>query len=283
MEYRSRGFWKLDQNSIWVGLENSVRSAFSEEQQSRLMEMESKSWWFVYRAGVIVDQMKRFFDPSKLTLDIGAGNGYTSTYACSHGFRVGIVEPTYAACVHAKSRGIEEVNCGIVTEQTIVDESLEQVILLDVMEHIEDDNGFMEILNRKLVRNGMILITVPAFMFLWSSNDVGAGHYRRYRKRELCKLLINRGFDICYRSYFMSFLVAPVFIFRVLLEKIGLRKNRTSMDREEREKLFHSEFRQRKGVIKAFLTFFERIERSFLRVGRSMPIGNSLIVIARKK
>ena len=60
------------------------------------------------------------------------------------------------------------------------DAYLEQAMLLDVLEHIENDKEFLILIKKKLKINGRLLITVPAFEKLWSSEDDAAGHFRRY-------------------------------------------------------------------------------------------------------
>ena len=64
------------------------------------------------------------------------------------------------------------------------------ILLLDVIEHIEDERTFLtEIINNHLDSGGYLLITVPAFNFLYSSHDRYLGHYRRYNLKELVCLI----------------------------------------------------------------------------------------------
>jgi SAM-dependent methyltransferase len=63
------------------------------------------------------------------------------------------------------------------------------VVMMDVLEHIEDDYAIFEDIRNRLGANAYYFITVPAFMSLWSGHDVFLGHYRRYRLNMLQKLL----------------------------------------------------------------------------------------------
>jgi pimeloyl-ACP methyl ester carboxylesterase len=68
-----------------------------------------------------------------------------------------------------------------------IDNSL--VVMMDVLEHIEDDYAILEDIKKRLGNQAFYFITVPAFMSLWSGHDVFLGHYRRYRLSMLQKLL----------------------------------------------------------------------------------------------
>ena len=272
-----------EQTSFYIGENNAKKTAFSDEQQNGLLDLEADSWWFSYRAQVIIDKMDRFFDKLKITLDVGGGNGYTSGKAQKSGYKMGLIEPSFTACKNAKHRKIDTVCCGTVTDDSIYDSSIDQMLLLDVLEHIEDDRAFLKLLKNKLTDNGFLLITVPAFMCLWSSEDVSAGHYRRYRLKELCSLIKKIGFRIRYKSYFMSFLFIPILVIRVLFEKIGIIKSQEACTAEEQKKIAISQFKKRKGIVNLVLEMFENLEKSLMKNNNAIPFGTSIIVVAQKR
>ena len=271
-----------EKQSLYISVNNTVSTAFADEQQDELWDIEDDSWWFPYRAHVIIDKMERFFKKNKLTVDVGGGNGYTSSKAKKAGYYTAVIEPTFSACRHAKQRGIDMVCCGTVANDSINDNSVDQILLLDVLEHIEDDKGFLELLYRKLTKDGKLLITVPAFMCLWSSEDVSAGHFRRYRINDLSKLLSDVGFEINYKNYFMSFLFLPILIIRVWFEKIGLLKPTQTRSKEESQEIAQSQFKKRKGLVSFVLNLFERIEKMLMKKSNSLFCGSSIIIVAKK-
>ena len=282
--FLNKNRWTFDENnSFYIGENNAGATAFSDEQQDGLMDLEDDSWWFSYRAQVIIDRMDKFFDKSKITVDVGGGNGYTSGKAQKIGYKMGLIEPSFTACKNAKHRKIDTVCCGTVTDDSIYDNSIDQMLLLDVLEHIEDDRTFLKLLKKKLVDNGLLLITVPAFMCLWSSEDVSAGHYRRYRIKELCSLVKKCGFRILYRSYFMSFLFFPILLIRVLFEKIGILKPQGTRTPEEQKEIANSQFKKRKGIVNFVLEVFEKLETTFMINSNSIPFGASILIVAQKK
>jgi 2-polyprenyl-3-methyl-5-hydroxy-6-metoxy-1,4-benzoquinol methylase len=64
------------------------------------------------------------------------------------------------------------------------------VLLMDVLEHVQEDNKFLaEIVDGYLAKGGNLIITVPAFPFLYSRHDVYLAHYRRYGRRQLVRLI----------------------------------------------------------------------------------------------
>ena len=283
MNVLKAGKWTFDEEqSIFIDMNNTVSTAFDAEKQDGLWDIEDDSWWFPYRADVIIDKMNCFFDKSKLTVDVGGGNGYTSSKAKEKGYYTAVIEPAFSACRHAKQRGIDMVCCGTVTNDSINDNSVDQILLLDVLEHIEDDKSFLELLYRKLAENGELLITVPAFMCLWSSEDVSAGHFRRYRINNLCKLLSDVGFEIQYKNYFMSFLFLPILLIRVWFEKLGLLKPAQSRSKEESQEIARSQFKKRNGIVSFGLNLFEKIEKKLMKKNNSVFCGSSIIVVAKK-
>lgn len=246
--------------SLGHGEDWNNTTAFDDRTQDQLFQIEDGSWWFQYRAEVIVTLMCRYFDKYVQTEDIGGGNGYTTSAAAENGFWMQLLEPSERACKNAELRGINAL-CGVLSEDYPDDGAYNQVLLLDVLEHIENDEGFLSLLHRKMAWGGILLITVPAFQCLWSSEDDAAGHFRRYRKRKLMKLLMDNGFDILYCNYFMCFLFLPVFILRAGFERVGLLKRHEQRSEEEKRKIMENQFKTKNRLVSRVLHFFEQAEK----------------------
>ena len=99
------------------------------------------------------------------------------------------------------------------------------ILLMDVIEHIENDNSFLcNLYNKKYISNSTyFLITVPAFQFLFGEHDIFLEHFRRYSNSTLKKLVQNCGFKIDKIGYFFTILLIPR-IFNVLIERIQNKK-----------------------------------------------------------
>jgi SAM-dependent methyltransferase len=83
----------------------------------------------------------------------------------------------------------------------VADNSAPCIFALNVIEHIEDDSGAIREIRRKLKPGGILLIYVPAFACLWTGLDEKLGHYRRYTKTSLRRLVEQEGFAIEHLRY----------------------------------------------------------------------------------
>jgi SAM-dependent methyltransferase len=115
-----------------------------------------------------------------------------------------------------RRRGIEAVERVRPGPLPFEDGTFDLVTALDVVEHVDDDLGMLRELGRVLAPAGTLLISVPAFRFLWGPQDEVSHHKRRYRARELRERLDAAGFDVRRLSYFNSFLFPPIAAVRVL-------------------------------------------------------------------
>ena len=105
----------------------------------------------------------------------------------------------------ANSNGIETINFDSINSSEFSN-SFNLITLFDVLEHIENDHNALLHLNKLLKNQQFILLTVPAFNFLWSDHDDALSHYRRYTKKTLSLVLENSGFKIIRISYFMTWI-----------------------------------------------------------------------------
>ena len=255
------------------------KSVYSAEEEDKYYRVEDDSWWFQHRADIILEKMWQYFDKSKLTADVGGGNGYTTCKAKESGFNMLLVEPSERACQNALSRGLKTCN-NTVSDTFPSDGEWDQVLLLDVMEHIEEVGSFLNNIKRSLGKEGMLLVTVPAFMRLWSSEDDAARHYRRYTNEILRASLDEAGFEVLYSSYFMSFLYYPILLMRVFGEKIGLLKPCWQRTKDEEKKIMDTQFKTKNGMVSLVMNYMRKKELKRLRTG-TYNKGSSLIAVAK--
>jgi hypothetical protein len=144
--------------------------------------------------------------------------------------------------------------------------------LFDVLEHVEDDTGFLNEIHRCLTPSGRLYMTVPAMPWLWSYDDVAAGHYRRYTLRELTTKLQKGGFSVLFSSYLFVPLPFPLLALRSLPSMFG----RRSLPQNTYAPLHQP----------AKTTLLNRLldlEGKFLSKGRPLPVGTSCLVVAEKR
>jgi SAM-dependent methyltransferase len=235
--------------------------------------VEDESFWFQHRNDIIVRVLRRF-PPGGTLFDIGGGNGCVAAALERSGFPVVLVEPGAAGARHAARRGLRQVVCATVAEAGFAPHSLPAVGLFDVIEHIEDDADFLRGLCRVMRPEGRLYVTVPAYPALWSAEDDHAGHRRRYSRKTLAAVLTAAGFEIEYLTCFFWFLPLPVWVFRTLPSRLGIR-SATSVRQTSRE---HSAG----GSAQRWL--LDRLlacERGRIANGRLVPFGGSCLAVAR--
>lgn len=103
------------------------------------------------------------------------------------------------------------------------EKQFDTILAFDVLEHIEKDDQFiMEELLPRLKKGGTVLITVPAFSFLFSDHDDALGHYRRYTLSSLIKKLEQASLKVKLSGYFFFSLIFVRFLQRILKRKTKL-------------------------------------------------------------
>ena len=168
----------------------------------------------------------------------------------------------------AKSRKICPVKEGKLPNDIPFRNNFDLVCLFDVLEHVEKDDLSLSKIFNKMNANGMIVLTVPAFQFLWSEMDSQAHHYRRYNKKKLNTLLIKNGFRVEYSTYF-NFFLFPVIGLSIFLYKIFKIKYEAN-----------SIFSIPKYLNTILINIFK--SESYFLPKICFPFGISLMIIARK-
>lgn len=241
-----------------------------------LFEIEEGSYWFGHRNKIILEVFNHY-PPSGAFFDIGGGNGFVAKGLQQAGHEVVLVEPGPQGALNAKKRGLEQVICSTLEDAGFHEDSIPAAGFFDVLEHIEDDVGFLKQLHRYLRNDGLLYATVPAHRWLWSHEDVAAGHFRRHTITSMKQLLDQTGFELEYATYFFRHLVLPIFLLRTMPTAVGLRKS-TSADSTKNE---HS---APQGMLGRMFTRWEAGELKRIQQGkRNTWYGSSCLVVARKR
>ncbi len=145
-------------------------------------------------------------------LDVGAGSGEFTRQLLDHGLaeRGLCVDPAYEA------ERVDSHNGHEIAFVRKVDEVSQRLILMmDVLEHVDDDLGLLRAYTDRMPTDGRVLITVPAFQFLWSGHDVFLEHRRRYTLSELEQVVREAGLRVVRGRYFFGALFPLVAAIRV--------------------------------------------------------------------
>ncbi len=268
------GNLRLNPEGIWQ-TSQSQELSYPADGNERCFQLEDTSFWFRHRNNCIAEVFKRF-RPDGPILDVGGGNGYVTRRLLDEGMEAVLLEPgTQGAWNGRVRRQIPQVVCGTLQDAGFEPESVPAIGLFDVLEHIEDDAGFIRDLHRVLCPGGLLCLTVPAWSWLWSPSDDQAGHFRRYRLGDLERLL-RPMFTLEYASGFFLALVAPIFLLRALPWRLGL-CGQGGVLSDEKEHGADSGLSSR--ILKRLLD--REIPR--IRRGEKIPFGASCLIMARKR
>lgn len=134
-------------------------------------------------------------------LDVGAGSGFFSKKLLSD------TAAKEAWCVDISYEGDSNALASgkpIHFRRSIDKVNADLVLLMDVLEHVDDDVGLLKDYVEKVPSGARFLISVPAFQFLWSGHDVFLEHKRRYRLNEMEGVARQAGLAVRYGAYYFG-------------------------------------------------------------------------------
>jgi len=192
-------------------------------------QAEDRHWWYRGRRTVIERVVEALGLPADARiLDAGCGSGRNMVELARHGSVTG-VELSEASMALARERGCGDVVAGSVLEMPFADDSFELAVSLDVIEHLDDDHAALRELRRVVAPGGALLVTVPAYQWLWSGHDVINHHRRRYTRRSMKRAAEAAGWQQVRTTYFNSLLL-PVAILLRILDRINKKPTESSLD-----------------------------------------------------
>ncbi|HEV2998774.1 MAG TPA: class I SAM-dependent methyltransferase, partial [Solirubrobacteraceae bacterium] len=158
-------------------------------------QAEDRHWWYRGRRRVLELVIARLgLPPGARILDAGCGSGRNMIELARHGEVTG-VEISDASAALARDRHVGEVIEGSVLDMPFDDGAFDLAVSLDVIEHLEDDREALRELRRVVAPGGALLVTVPAYQWLWSHHDEINHHHRRYNRRTLLAAASDAGWE----------------------------------------------------------------------------------------
>jgi SAM-dependent methyltransferase len=197
------------------------------EQQTH--RAEDRHWWYQGRRRVLERTIERLELPKHARiLDAGCGSGRNMVELAHHGVVTGI-ELSRTSVELARERDVGEVLEGSVMDTPFDDASFDLTVSLDVIEHLEDDVGALRELRRVTKPGGALLVTVPAYQWLWSGHDEINHHHRRYNRRTLLTAAESAGWHLEHSTHFNSLLLPAAILLRAL-ERFKPSTTKSSLD-----------------------------------------------------
>ena len=163
-----------------------------------------RHWYYRSKAAAL----RRMVGPlrPRRILDIGAGSGFFSRHLLAE------AGAQSALCVdigYASDRDDSEAGKPVLYRRDTGATDCDLVLMMDVLEHVDDDRGLVRHYASKVPAGAHFLVTVPAFRFLWSGHDVFLEHKRRYRLDEAEAAMRDSGLQVVRGAYYFG-LVFPL-------------------------------------------------------------------------
>tara|TARA_B100001989_G_C24550951_1_gene474686 strand:- start:4791 stop:5531 length:741 start_codon:yes stop_codon:yes gene_type:complete len=243
-----------------------------EAQAKKQLYSEERNWLNRGRVTLLGNLLASVKEIDGPVLDIGAGSGHAIPTLKQYG-EVDAIELAPEAQEYLKQKPVRT----IYTEglpQIKVDQSYKTIVGLEVLEHIEDEKGAISWVDNHLDDNGYLLLTVPAYQWLFGPHDVANQHFRRYTKGRLLKALPEY-YTLVRSGYFITglFPLAVASKLAFLLKNKMKKKDQTIKKQSSNLPKFAD---------KIFFTIL-KLEAEMAKLGISMPFGLTVYVLAQKK
>lgn len=258
---------------------SATRRSYDHMYSSLLFAAEDRHFWFRARNLIVAALVHQFCAGKmfgRLILEAGCGTGNVLRVlegACPHAIIVGM-DVSAQSLRYARQR----TACALVRGDVRLPpfgRQFDMIALFDVLEHLPDDVQVLQDLNTMLTENGMLLLTVPAHLLLWSTFDEESYHCRRYELDEIRTKLTLAGYRVVYLTQFMASIFPLIWL---------MRRPRMSICRhlaQDRSRTCEiaSELRV-PPVINELFVFLLSQEARLIAQRRKLPIGTSLLAMA---
>lgn len=163
-----------------------------------------RHWYYRSKAAALGRAVGRL--APRHILDVGAGSGFFSRHLLAEG------GAQSALCVdigYPADRDDSVAGKPVLYRRDTGPTDCDLVLMMDVLEHVDDDRGLVRLYADKVPSGAHFLATVPAFRFLWSGHDVFLEHKRRYRLAEIERTMTDAGLEVVHGAYYFG-LVFPL-------------------------------------------------------------------------
>lgn len=239
--------------------------------------VEARSFWCRSRIRIVRGIIAAYADRSRPLdmLDIGCGiGGMVGGLQSLGGLNLTGSEIYLSGLKYARSRLPGASFIQLDATKIPFTGAFDIVGAFDVLEHIEQDETVIASVRDALRPGGLFLITVPQYPWMWSHLDDIVHHKRRYTRGELRRKLRAAGFEVLRTTSFVSLLFPPMVLSRLL--------SRARARQADTTKEFESEVNL-PGPLNAAFDLMMRVDEALIAMGLSLPMGGSLLAVARKR
>ena len=227
-------------------------------------DLYRRHWWWRVREEILLDRIARALEhadsPARI-LDVGCGAGLFFDALSRFGEVEGI-ESEASTVAHA-GRWRSRIHLGELDAAFPARTPYDAVLMLDVLEHVPDPLQLLGHAARLLKPHGRIIVTVPAFNWLWTAHDDMNHHLRRYTAAELRRTLVAAGLHVEQSTYLFQSLVVAKLLVRAREAAVGAREGGPGIPGEPLN------------------TWIQRWFRAEFSVAGWLPFGGSVLAVAR--
>jgi SAM-dependent methyltransferase len=187
-----------------------------------LSNVADQHWWRRGKLAILHNVLSGLNIPENAhILEAGCGIGGYLPLLAQFG-TVKAFEPSEFATPHlANFKSIAEIETGSLPDDIpFTEDSFDLIAAFDVLEHVKDDQAALCNMRKRLRPDGLLLLTVPAYQWLWTRNaDELQHHFRRYSRKGLNKVCDSANLEVISSSYFNTFLF-PLAAMARLIDKM---------------------------------------------------------------
>jgi SAM-dependent methyltransferase len=226
-------------------------------------------FWMQWRHQILLRELKRIDHTFRNALEIGCGHGVVRELVERDlNFPVDGCDLNQRALEMAKNGKGRLFVYNIFDRNPSMLRGYDLVLLLDVIEHLDDDQTFLRASLDHLRPGGIVVINVPAHMAFYSQYDEVAGHKRRYNSAQLRSLFQKTGVETI-NVVSWGFSLVPALIARKFV-----------LHFVSRERTIRTGFAEHNALTRNFFQFLQRAETN---LPVTMPLGTSLLAVGRLK
>ena len=198
--------------------------------------------WEIARLRVVERLIARYGEPpdGSTIVDIGCGDAFVAfelaakypscfVIGIDSGFTPDILSRLHASRSRERIKFVRSVPEAV--RECCHDSPASLMLMMDVLEHVEDPRALLEEVTASALFGPAtcLVVTVPAYQWLWTAHDVFLRHFRRYTRQRLDKCLTEAGLHVERSGYFFASLI-PVRMIKVLKERLWGRRPEAASD-----------------------------------------------------
>lgn len=237
-----------------------------------LAELEAGNFWFRSRNKLILWALHKYSPGLKSFLEIGCGTGFVISAISKQYPQATLSGSEYLeeGLVYARQRVPAAEFSQMDARHIPYESKLDAIGAFDVLEHIEEDEVVLQQICKALKPGGIVFITVPQHLWMWSAVDEYACHVRRYSAHELHQKVSRAGFEIIRSTSFVSTLLPAMYLCRLL------QRNKADMEMDDVAGLHVN------PILNKLFEWLLNIELALTRAGVVLPVGGSRLLVGRK-